>query len=97
VALYKASEKGALGVIWYQERDIDAYTYRGLFLNESHLRELKMIPMVQVKPSISRKLKRLLNSQNNVEAHLEVKSSFKVEKMPVVEARLNPLRKQILC
>jgi len=41
VALYKASEKGALGVIWYQERDIDAYTYRGLFLNESHLRELK--------------------------------------------------------
>jgi len=93
VALYKASEKGALGVIWYQERDIDAYTYRGLFLNESHLRELKMIPMVQVKPSISKKLKRLLNSQNNVEAHLEVKSSFKVEKMPVVEARLNPSEK----
>jgi len=29
VALYKASEKGALGVIWYQERDIDAYTLQG--------------------------------------------------------------------
>jgi len=28
-----------------------------------------------------------------VEAHLEVKSSFKVEKMPVVEARLNPSEK----
>jgi len=56
-----------------------------------------MIPMVQVKPSISRKLKRLLNSQNNVEAHLEVKSSFKVEKMPVVEARLNPSEKSKYC
>lgn len=93
LALHKASEHGAVGVIWYQDRDVDVYTYRGLFLNESHLGELKMIPMVQVKPSVARKLKRLMSSSNSVEAHLEVNSSFKVEKMPVVEARLNPSEK----
>ncbi|WP_018962592.1 DUF4910 domain-containing protein [Coprothermobacter platensis] len=88
VALYKASNEGAIGVLWYQDRDVDVYTYRGLFLLKSHIEELKAIPVMQVKPSIAKRLKKCLRN-SELQVHLSVDSLFKVERMPVVEARID--------
>ncbi|NPV88182.1 DUF4910 domain-containing protein [Coprothermobacteraceae bacterium] len=87
--LHKASEKGAVGIVWYKDRDINAYSYRGLFLDARHLSYLKRIPVVQVKPSVARELKKEMR-KSEVVLHVRVDSEFGPQDMPVVEAVMNP-------